>query len=151
MACYVGSEFAPFEYDLSDGVLGCVRECKVRSVCAGVLEERAGLIVKTKRGCAGFIRDDFNVLPLEAAAPTCAQSLERRFFCGETRGIMLRGGCAATVAVSALSFGEYAHDKTRRALAGDAHAPDFNDVNADGNDHRNGCTRPRRLSLARAR
>ena len=86
----------------------------------------------------GFFRGHLNVLPTDAAGPTSLQSFQRGFFCREARGIMLRGRGAARFTVGALGGGEYTFSKTRRARDGFSHAPHFDDVDADGNDHRRG-------------
>ena len=126
-----------FEDDLCDGVLGRVRDGEVCGRRAGVLEERARLSVKAKRRRARLICDNFHVLPREAAAPARAERLQRRFFRGEARGIMLRSGDgAAPFAVGALCGSEHARDEARRACDSGAYASDFDDVNADGDDHR---------------
>ena len=39
-------------------------------------------------------RRHFDVLPTDPATPSGLQSFERGFFCGEARGIMLRGRSA---------------------------------------------------------
>jgi len=49
---------------------------------------------------------------------------------------MLRSHRAARFAVGALGFGEYTLGKPRRAFDGFAYAANFDDVDADGDDHR---------------
>lgn len=94
--------------------------------------------MEENEGGAGFFRRDFDVLPTEAAAPTSLQSFQRGFFCRKARGIMLRGRGAARLAVRALGFSENTFSKARRARNGFSDAPHFDDVNADGNNHRRG-------------
>ena len=94
--------------------------------------------MEENKGGAGFFRRDFDVLPTDAAAPAGLQSLERSFFCRKARGIMLRGGRAARFAVRAFGLSEYAFSKPGRARDGLSDAPNFDDVDADGNNHRRG-------------
>ena len=113
-----------------------VRNGKMSGGGAGLFVEFTRAAVKQDNRRARFFRRHFDVLPGDASAPTGLQGLQRRFFCREARGIMLRGHCAARFTVSSLSFGEHAFRKARRALDGFAHAPDFDNVDADGNNHR---------------
>ncbi len=39
----------------------------MRCVCAGLLEEFSRVIVEDERGCTRCLRDDFDILPREAA------------------------------------------------------------------------------------
>ena len=112
-------------------MFGCVRERKMRSRCAKRIENLfcAAANFQTRR--AVFIADDFNILPADSAAPACSQSLERGFFGGKARCVMLRRDDAFAVAVSALLFGKNTHDKTRRALDCLPDAINFNYVNSD--------------------
>ena len=87
---------------------------------------------------AGLFRRYFDVLPTDATAPAGLQSLERGFFCCKARGIMLRGGRAARFAVRAFGLSEYAFRKAWRARDGLSDAPHFDDIDADGNNHRRG-------------
>ena len=80
---------------------------------------------------AGFLRRNFNVLPTYAAAPTSLQRLQRRFFCSETRCIMLSSNRTATIAVFAFGVGEHTFRKTRRARQHFLYAPNFDDVYAN--------------------
>jgi len=89
-------------------------------------------------GCAGFFCGHFDVLPTDAAAPTSLQSFQCRFFCGEAGGIMLRGRRAPRFAVRTLGVSEDALSKARRARDGFSDAPHFDNIDADGNDHRRG-------------
>jgi len=84
---------------------------------------------------AGFSGSNLYVLPADPASPTSLQSLERRFFCRKARGIMLRSDGAATVAIGAFGGSENTLDKTRSAQEHFAHALNFDNVYADGNDH----------------
>jgi len=120
-----------FEYDLGDGVFGGVRDGEVRRVGAGAREEFAREVVKTDGGRARFVRDDFDVLPREAAAPTRAERFERGLFRGETRGVVLRCNDAPPLAVSAFAFRKDALGETRRAPQDSAHARHLDDVYAD--------------------
>jgi len=122
---------AAFEDDLSDSMLGGVRDRKMREVCARAVKEVARQIVKEKRGRARCVGNYFDVLPREAAAPTCAEGFERRLFRGETRGIVLRRNNAAPLAIVALARREDAHGKARRAAQDGAHPRHFDDVDAD--------------------
>ncbi len=122
---------ATFEDDLSDSVFGGVREGKVRGICTGACEEFVREIVKSDRRRARLIRDDLDVLPREAAAPTCAERFQRGFFRGEARGVVLRRDDAPPLAVVALALSEDAFDETRRAAQDCAHARHFNNVYAD--------------------
>ncbi|MDX6559601.1 MAG: hypothetical protein QOF72_2650, partial [Blastocatellia bacterium] len=80
---------------------------------------------------ARFLCRDFHVLPGDAAAPTGLQSLQRRFFCGEARGIMLGGHRAARFTIGPLGFSEHTFGESRRALDGFAHAAHFDNVDTD--------------------
>ena len=122
---------APFEYDLSNGVFGGVREGEVRGVGAGAREEFMREIVKGDKRRARRVGDDFDVLPREAAAPTRAERFQRGLFCGEARGVVLRCDDAATLAIVALALSEDAFDETRRAAQDRAHARHFDNVYAD--------------------
>lgn len=102
---------------------------------AGLFVDFADASMKDEDGRAGRERGDFYVLPRDAARPTCLQGFERRFFGGEARGVMLRGDDAARVAVVALALCEYALGKARRAPEHFTHAPNFDNVYADGNNH----------------
>ena len=128
-----------FENDLCDSVFGGVREGDVGVGRTGAGEDFVGEVVQQQCGCAAGLRDDLHVLPCEAAAPAGAERLECRFFRGEARGIMLRGDHAAPLAVVAFGKREDALRETRRAPQHAAHATDFDDVDADGNDHDNCC------------
>ena len=84
---------------------------------------------------AGLFGRDFYVLPGNAAGPTCLQGLQRRFFCSETGGIMLRSDRAPAVAVFAFRRGEDPLSKARRAQEHFANSCDFDNVYTNGNDH----------------
>lgn len=124
-----------FENDLRDGVFGGVGDGKMRGGGAGLVEELADEAVQDEHGSARLARRDFDILPRDAAAPSGLQSLEGGFFCGEACGIMLRGRRSATLAVSALGLCVHALDEARSALYDFAHAPDFDNVYANGNNH----------------
>ena len=79
---------------------------------------------------ARLVRDDFDVLPGDAAAPTRAQRFQRRFFGGETRSIMLGGDGTTPVAIAAFARSEDALAEARRPLQHFAHAPNFDDIYA---------------------
>ena len=85
---------------------------------------------------AGIVRCDFHVLPTNPATPAGLQGFQRRFFRRKARGIMLRRHHAAAVAIRALSRRENAIAEARRALQYFANAGNFDNVYADGNDHK---------------
>ena len=116
---------------MGDGVFGGVRDGEVCAISAGAREEFAREVVKTYGRRARFVRDDFDVLPSEAAAPTRAERFERGLFRGEARGVVLRCNNTATLAVVAFAFREDALGKARRATEHSAHARHFDDVYAD--------------------
>ena len=93
------------------------------------------VVVKEKAGRARLLRKDFDVLPRYPAAPARAESLQGSLFGGEAGGVMLRGRRTARFAVGAFMRCENALDKARRALNDGAHAPDFDNVYANGNNH----------------
>lgn len=74
-------------------------------------------------------------MPGEAVAPARPERLEGGLFGGEARGVVLHGDRAARVAVGALGFGEDALAEARGAREDFTHAPDFDNVYADGDDH----------------
>ncbi len=74
-------------------------------------------------------------MPGEAVAPARAQGLEGSLLGGEARGVVLRRGGGARVAVGALFFGEDALAQARRARQRFTDAADFDNVYADGDDH----------------
>lgn len=125
-----------FEDDLSDGVLGSVRDGEVRVRRAALFEEFEGTAAKGKRWRARLFGYDFHVVPRDAARPARAERLERCLLRGEARGVMLSGDRAARVAVGALGLSENALYESRRALDSAPHALYFDDVYADGNNHR---------------
>ena len=112
-------------------MFGSVRDGEVRRASAGAREEFAREVVKTDGGRASFVRDDFDVLPREAAAPTRDERFERSLFRGEARGVVLRCDNAPPLAISALAFRKDALGETRRAPQDGAHARHFDDVYAD--------------------
>lgn len=112
-----------------------MRKREVRARRAAGVKDFARSFVKNQLGCARLVRADFDIPPTHAAAPTRAQSFQRRLFRGEARGVVLRGGRPARVAVIAFGFRENAHAETRRALDDFTHALDFDKVYADGNNH----------------
>lgn len=112
-----------------------MRDGDVRYVCAGFLEKFSRVIIEDERGRARRLRDDFDIVPREAARPAGAESFERGFFRGETRGIMLRRDDTTPVAVITLARRENALDETRRALERRLDAPHFDNVDADGDNH----------------
>lgn len=79
---------------------------------------------------------DFDVVPGDAAAPARAQSFERGFLGGKTRGVMLRRGGSFTVAIGALFFGKDPLDKPRRSFYRFPDAVNLDYVCSDGNYHR---------------
>lgn len=74
-------------------------------------------------------------MPCDARAPACAERLERGFFRGEAHGVMHRRIDAAAIAVSLFRFGKDALAETRRALDRLPHAGDFDDVQANRDNH----------------
>ena len=102
---------------------------------AGALEDLARLAVEEERGLARLLSDDLHIVPADASAPARLEGLERGLLGGEARSVVLCGGRAARVAVGALRVGEDARAETRRARDDLAHAPDFDNVYADGDDH----------------
>ena len=112
-------------------MLGRVGNRKMRRSRASLLVEFARAAVKRNYRRARFLRRHFDVLPTDAAAPTCLQGFQRHFFCREARGIMLSGDRAARFAVSALGVSEDALSEARRAFDGFAHAANFDDVDSD--------------------
>lgn len=108
-----------------------VRNRKMGSGSPGLFVQFARAAVKRDHGCARFFGRHFDVLPTNPIAPARLQSLQRRFFCGEARGIMLSGDCAPRFAIGALSFSEHAGGESRRAVDGLADAANFDNVNSD--------------------
>ena len=99
-------------------------------------EEFEGAALEVQGGRARLFGDDFYVVPAEAARPAGAQGFEGGLLGGEARGVMLRRNFrAVAVAVFALALGENALAEARRAREDFTHAPDFDNVYADGNDH----------------
>jgi len=127
--------FFPLEDDLREGVLAGVREGDVRVGGAEDFEEFAGAAVEEEGGGAAGGVDDLDVLPREPAAPARAERLEGRLLGGEARGVVLRRGRAAPVAVGPLALGEDALAQARRARERFTQAGDFGKVYADGDDH----------------
>ena len=100
------------------------------------VEEFACMAVELKQRRAVFVRSHFDVMPREPAAPARAERFESSLLRGEARGVVLRGRVfAARIAVCALSFGEDALAKARRAREHFTHAADFDNVYAYGDDH----------------
>ena len=108
---------------------------KVRRGSARLFVEFTRAAVKQNNRRARIFRRYFDVLPGDAPAPTGLQGLQRRFFCREARGIMLRGDRTTRFTVSSFSFGKNALSKSRRAVDGFTNAPNFDNVDADGNYH----------------
>ena len=98
---------------------------------AGAGQEFAREVVKDDGRRARRVRDDFDVLPRQTAAPTRAEGFQRGLFRREARGVVLRRDDAPPVAVIALARGEDALGETRRAPQHLPHAPHFDDVDAD--------------------
>ena len=125
-----------FDDDLSDGMLRGVREREVRVGGAALHEQLAGAVVEEEHGLAGLLREDFHVVPGDAAAPARPEGFESGLLGGEARGVVLRGDQpAAAVAVGALARGEDALAEARRAPEHFTDARDFDNVYADGDDH----------------
>ena len=112
-------------------MFSCMRDRKMGPRCAALFVQFARPAMKQNQRCPRVFRSDFDILPADAAAPTCLQSFQRGFFCRETRGIMLRSRRAARFAVSSLGVSENAFSKPRRARDSFTHAADFDDVNSD--------------------
>ena len=85
---------------------------------------------------AALFRGNLHVLPANSTTPTRLQCFQGGFFCRKARGIMLRRNCAATIAISSLSVSENAFGKARRAQEHFANSRDFDNVYADGNNHK---------------
>jgi len=103
---------------------------------AGRVEQFLHGAVQNQVRCAGIARADFHILPTNPAAPARAQRFEHRFFRGKARGIMFGRHRATAVAIRALGGGEDACGKARRALQHFANTRNFDNVYADGNDHK---------------
>ena len=123
------------EDDLCDCVLRRVREREVRVGRAHRVEERARVAAELEEWSALARGGDFDMVPGEAAAPARLERLEGGLLGGEARGVVLRRRRAARVAVGALLFGEDALAQSRRARERFTHAPDFDNVYADGDNH----------------
>lgn len=108
----------------------------MRSRGAGGVEQIFHSGVQNQVWRAGIARAHFHVLPADPAAPAGPERLEHCFFRGKARGIMFRRHRAAALAIRALSGGEDACAKARRALQHFANARNFDNVYADGNDHK---------------
>ena len=108
-----------------------MRNRKMRSRSSGLFVQLARAAMEQNQRGARVFRSDFDILSADAAAPAGLQSFQRRFFCGETRGIMLGSRGAARFTVSSLGVRENAFRKPRRALDGFTHAADLDDVNSD--------------------
>src|SRR5260221_13084810 len=102
---------------------------------AGLFVEFARAAVERNYRRARFPGRHFYVLPADAAAPPGLQSLQRRFFCREARGIMLGGDGAARFTIGPLGLGKHTFSESRRAGDGFPHAANFDNVYANGNDH----------------
>jgi len=102
--------------------------------------------MKDQIRCARFTRANFDVPPSDAIAPTRLECLEGRFFCREARGIMLSGCGAACITVVTLCGSENTIDEPGCPLQHFPNARDFDNVYANGNDHKRNGTR--RLLLA---
>jgi|GEM_PF-1155633 len=103
--------------------------------CAELIKKLPHLTTENQIRCAVLSRCNFDILPTDSATPASLQRFQCRFFCGETRGIMLCRHRAATVAVVALSLREHSLGKTRRAQEHFANSRDFDNVYADGKNH----------------
>lgn len=102
---------------------------------ARLLEEFEGVPVEKQDGLARLFRDDFDIVPTEAAAPARAEGFEGGLLGGEARGVVLCGSARARLAVFAFALSEDALAEARRARQYFTHARDFDNVYADGNDH----------------
>lgn len=113
-----------------------MREREVRACRAACLKEFKRAFVETERGSARGERENLDIVPRDAAAPTRAESLQRGLFGGKARGVMLPAAAlAARVAISALGVREDALAEARRAPQRFTNAPDFDNVYADGDNH----------------
>ena len=91
--------------------------------------------MKYEIGSTAVTSSNLYVLPANSAAPTRLQSLERRFFCRKTSGIMLCSYDTAAVAISSFGFSENTFTKPRRAEQHFADTCNFDNVYTNGNDH----------------
>ncbi len=103
---------------------------------AEFVEDFAGAVAEHERRRARFVRDNLNVVPRDAAAPAGAERLQRGLFGGEADSVVLRRRRAAGIAVETLSFGEDALAKAWCAPQDFTDARNFDNVDADGNDHK---------------
>ncbi len=81
-------------------------------------------------------RSDLHVLPANPPSPTRLQCLEGSFFCGKASRIMLGGHGASAIAVRPLGRSEDAFRKAWSTVKHFANATNFDNVYADGNNHR---------------
>ena len=125
-----------FEYHLRNRMFACMRERKMRGVGARLVKQFLDQAVKDQKRRARFARTDFDILPGNPATPAGLQSFKRRFFCGKAGGIMLCGHRAAAVAIDPLGVSKNALGKSRGTRQHFANARDFDNVYANGNNHR---------------
>jgi len=103
---------------------------------AAFVEDFAGAVAEHEHGRARFVRDNLNVMPCDAAAPAGAERLQRGLFGGEAGSVVLRRRRAAGIAVETLIFGEDALAEAWCALQDFTDARNFDNVDADGNNHK---------------
>ncbi len=103
---------------------------------AALVEDFAGAVAEHERGRARFVRDNLNVMPRDATAPAGAERLQRGLFGGEAGSVMLRRRRASGIAVDALIFGEDALAEAWCAPQHFTDARNFDNVDADGNNHK---------------
>ena len=92
--------------------------------------------MKNQVGRATVAGRDFRILPRNSSSPPGLESFERRLFCCEARGVMLCGADTAGIAIGALGRGKNTRGKARRTQQHFANAMNFDNVYANGNNHR---------------
>ena len=104
-------------------------------ICAEINENSLRFAFNFQRRNAVRAGLNFDVVPGYFPAPAGFQSLQKRFFGGETGGERLRRRRASRFTVAALLRGENPRRKTRRSRNRLADAVNFDDVYSDGNYH----------------
>ena len=92
--------------------------------------------MKNQVGRATVAGRDFRILPRNSSSPSGLESFKRRLFCCEARGIMLGGHGTAAIAIGALGRSKNTLGKARRTQKHFANATNFDNVYANGNNHR---------------
>ena len=116
---------------------------------AKLLEKRQHLSTEDQVRRAALPRRDFHVLPANSTTPAGLQCFQGSFFCSEARGIMLRRHYAATVAIYTVGGGENAISEPWRAYEHFANSRDFDNVYANGNNHKRSRINSSGILLAR--